>query len=783
MLLNTVSSAARRVCALAVLLVSSTALYARIAPEFTGPDSQPVAPAQRYSFGPAPQTNLGPIDDSLRDQPARDGLLRVALHRKLKKTDLSHAVWQKGGDGRVWRLSLRSTDAVGVRLHFSNFSIGDGQVWVHDTQNPAKQVFGPYTGKGPLDDGDFWTEIVFSDAIEVEYQAAAGSPANAQPPFQISELSHLWQFGGRVAPRHAPSPAGFNPLADTTSTPRNSSCLRDVTCNLRTDVGTRVWNASSSTAVLIFGDSTGTYQCTGTMLNAANQSPLLLTAGHCINTQEQARSLVALFQALSDTCQLPPFSPMTSDQLVGLPQVSGLRLLSYINQPFLNEGSQQEIHHDLDYSLVLLKTLPRASNWGILSGFSGYSAASVSPGDNLISVSSPYGMTLKLALGTVLPNVWDNGFDVDQTTQGRIGSGSSGSGAFDSNGRLVGVLSTATAPCSNSSQCPRATTCDVNGAFEARYTSFAALYPYIRDYLNQPLDAPANAVTSDPALFSAGPILNKNEWGYGDSTLTMNADSTVSFVEVHVGSPDGPLFYAGSGTGSVTASGWVTDGLVFYLQDVSNHQPLISANTIATAVARLNSTMLTANPPFILFPDKLGNGSLTLDWNVPGASLLELHVGSPGGPLMAAGGSPTGWARAEGWVSEGMTFVLCEVSNTACSVQNTVGTFTASILDVKKDPNSQADYGTISLAAFPNPIPVGAGQTFGQTTLYWRVPGVAEVRVHVGSQIGPLMAVGGSSGSAATGPWVEDGAKFVVTDRMGSEFASVIVHFAKPATK
>ena len=529
-----------------------------------------------------------------------------------------------------------------------------------------------------------------------------------------------------------------------------------------------MWNASSSTAVLVFGDSTGTYQCTGTMLNAANQSPLLLTAGHCINTQEQARSLVALFQALSDSCQLPPFSPMTSDRLVSQER---LRLLSYVNQPFLNEGSQQEIH--------------RTSNWNSQNPqrILRVQCTSVLPGDNLISVSSPYGMTLKLALGTVLPNVWDNGFDVDQTTQGRIGSGSSGSGAFDSNGRLVGVLSTATAPCSNSSQCPRATTCDVNGAFEARYTSFAALYPYIRDYLNQPLDAPANAVTSDPALFSAGPILNKNEWGYGDSTLTMNAGSTVSFVEVHVGSPDGPLFYAGSGTGSVTASGWVTDGLVFYLQDVSNHQPLISANTIATTVARLNSTMLTANPPFILFPDKLGNGSLTLDWNVPGASLLELHVGSPGGPLMAASGSPTGWARAEGWVSEGMTFVLCEVSNSACSAQNTVGTFTASTLDVKKDPNSQADYGTISLAAFPNPIPVAAGQTFGQTTLYWRVPGVAEVRVHVGSQIGPLMAVGGSSGSAATGPWVEDGAKFVITDRMGSEFASVIVHFAKPATK
>jgi hypothetical protein len=704
--------------------------------------------------------------------------LRVAAHRKLKKVDLNRAIWQTGADARVWRLSLRSMNAVGVRLHFSHFAVGDGQVWIHDTQNPPAQVFGPYTGNGRNGDGDFWTEIIFSDAVEIEYVPAAGSSAGGRPPFEISELSHLWEFGGKVARRKNAASPGFTVLAGTAETPKNFSCFRNTTCytsyNTATVNSTAADHAASSTAFIVYGDSTGAYQCSGTMLNAVNQSPIVLTAGHCIQTQEQARSMVAVFRVFASGCGQPASVQPTVSQLAAAPQSVGDRLLSFSNRPFLRAGSDQELHNDLDYALVLLKSLP---NWAGV-GFSGYDASGVSPGQNLFSVSAPYGLSLKAAFGAALPSSWDYGFEFDQTTNGRVGPGSSGSGAFDTEGRLVGVLSTGPGACDDPSTCPNATVCDVNGTYAARYTSFSAIYPFIREYL-LPSATPVGAATTDPAIFSASQIRNVNGAGYGDATLTINALSKSPSVEIHVASPDGPLFYAGSSIGTAVAAGWVNDGTSFYLQDASRGQVQSAANTIAVAVARTDSPLLTANPPFIPFADKDGNGSLTLNWNVPGARLLELHVASPDGPLVAFGGSPVGWARVEGWAADGMKFVLCEVSNGSCSAQNTVATFTAKVEDLRNDRDSQADFGSRSLVAFPNPIAVTPGQTAGQTTLYWRAPEVAEVQLHVRDANGPLMAIGGSGGSASTGVWVEDGMRFCITDRSGNELASVVVHVAK----
>jgi hypothetical protein len=54
-----------------------------------------------------------------------------------------------------------------------------------------------------------------------------------------------------------------------------------------------------------------------------------------------------------------------------------------------------------------------------------------------------------------------------------------------------------------------------------------------------------------------------------------------------VGAPDGALFADGAPSGSATTFDWVTDGMVFYLQDVSNGQPPSAANTIATTTVHL----------------------------------------------------------------------------------------------------------------------------------------------------------------------------------------------------
>ncbi|HWC96327.1 MAG TPA: hypothetical protein VG456_06255 [Candidatus Sulfopaludibacter sp.] len=53
-------------------------------------------------------------------------------------------------------------------------------------------------------------------------------------------------------------------------------------------------------------------------------------------------------------------------------------------------------------------------------------------------------------------------------------------------------------------------------------------------------------------------------------------------VEVHVSSPDGPLFVSSDKSGHERTQKWVTNGMRFYLQDVRGGKPLTAAHTLAS---------------------------------------------------------------------------------------------------------------------------------------------------------------------------------------------------------
>jgi hypothetical protein len=73
---------------------------------------------------------------------------------------------------------------------------------------------------------------------------------------------------------------------------------------------------------------------------------------------------------------------------------------------------------------------------------------------------------------------------------------------------------------------------------------------------------------------------------YGTTTISWNAPNVAS-VEIHVGSPNGPLFASGGNHGSQQTGAWVADGTTFYLQDVTGGKPLTTNTTLATLVVHL----------------------------------------------------------------------------------------------------------------------------------------------------------------------------------------------------
>jgi DNA-binding beta-propeller fold protein YncE len=74
--------------------------------------------------------------------------------------------------------------------------------------------------------------------------------------------------------------------------------------------------------------------------------------------------------------------------------------------------------------------------------------------------------------------------------------------------------------------------------------------------------------------------------GFGTATISWNAPNA-QVIEVHVGSPAGALFTQNGNRGSMSTGPWITDGMVFYLQDITGGLPLTSASTLATAVVHL----------------------------------------------------------------------------------------------------------------------------------------------------------------------------------------------------
>ena len=150
---------------------------------------------------------LGPNDlQRLQPQEGRPPL--IGVHRRLPAgavtrsfsggavTTTAEGAWQSTAVGRLWRLKMTSPSARAMRIHFRDFAIGAGSLWLHSASG---QIVGPYTGSGLYGDGDFWSGIVFGDSLTIEYMPD-GASAKEAVPFQIVEISHIWDdaFGGGV---------------------------------------------------------------------------------------------------------------------------------------------------------------------------------------------------------------------------------------------------------------------------------------------------------------------------------------------------------------------------------------------------------------------------------------------------------------------------------------------------------------------------------------------------------------------------------------------------------
>jgi len=244
-----------------------------------------------------------------------------------------------------------------------------------------------------------------------------------------------------------------------------ADCHLDVTCHSE-------WASSASGVARVFietGEGT-TRACSGTVLNNSRQdfTPYFLTAAHCVQTEEEARSVTAAWLYQTRSCN------GESPDLRSTPRTEGSRLLATTGFP----DTEDVGNPGGDMTLLRLEgDLPD----GVM--FQGWDADPQPVGAQVTGIHHPgsdWGEFKRISFGEAVPNP---GFNVSDDTylsvsyplgQGYTQAGSSGSAIFSSPGTLVGALSGG----EGGYACPTGPSRDL-------YTRFSFFYPQVRQFIDE----------------------------------------------------------------------------------------------------------------------------------------------------------------------------------------------------------------------------------------------------------------------------------------------------------
>ena len=469
------------------------------------------------------------------------------------------------------RVAIHSEGAIGLRVHFEDFSAGTGQVWVYagpssGAQDPA--AAGPYTGRGPLGTGDFWSATIASSSAIVEFDAPAGAPSPGLP-FLVDAIIHQW--------------SQVLPLAGSPNTA--APCELDISC-----YPSYLKYASGVPLYDFVADAGGNYVCTGAMVNSTGEfpEPYMLTANHCISSNSEALSMELYFNYQTSSCNGP------APDLGQLGPIDGA---TYLAGAPISNG---------DFTLVKLSDNPG-------SYFFGWSATDPPIGSQVVGIHHPEGSWTRISFGSRAPDrtvdvssatAPANLYDQVDFTQGIVEPGSSGSPLLNPDGEIVGTLTAAPGPGNQQS------ICNIS-PFEAVYGRFSIAYTVLKGYLNVN-PAPPFSV-SPPSL----QLTQSNGVATGpDQQITITTQS-LSPVAYTMHTADGWLLPGPNGTtGQVSAASPAVLGLQVY------NSPLTFSGTYKSSVTvTVGSGAPVTIPVTLTIANTQSNVLATLD---SGAQFLDI---------------------------------------------------------------------------------------------------------------------------------------------------------------
>lgn len=324
--------------------------------------------------------------------------------------DLGDGRWDEVADGVArWRTRVFSAGAKALLMEFARADLPTGAaLWLYDAQ--ARTVQGPYTGERHGEAGALWTAMVPGDTAVIELRVPAAQRDLAT--LALSRVGHAFKNAAQLG--------------------ESGACNVDTACAL----GSAWRNERRSVVKLQIPAGLFVGLCTGTLVNntANDGTPYVLTADHCgIGTLgSPASGVVVYWNFENSACGGAPDAISNQTQ-------TGARLRAD------DRGT--------DLTLLELNNMPSAAFNAYYAGWD----ASGRGGNSGVGIHHPSGDAKKISefttpLQTASVQIQAGGpsipaWRVSRWQQGTTEQGSSGSGLWNEDRRIVGVLSGGSAAC------------------------------------------------------------------------------------------------------------------------------------------------------------------------------------------------------------------------------------------------------------------------------------------------------------------------------------------------
>ena len=346
--------------------------------------------------------------DALRKGPQP---YRFAVPISVQITPANQGVWSTVDGMAVWQLAVHSAQASSLNFGFAAYALPEGAK-LSISAIDGSQTHGPY-GSEHNRQGQLWTPVVRSDTALITLQVPQASREAVL--LRLAAVNHGFR--------------GFGAKADSVSA-KSGSCNIDVVCS----DGNAWRDEIRSVARYTIG---GALLCTGQLVNntAANFTPYFLTANHCVTMAAEAPTTVFYWNYQTSRCGGTPDGSLDQTQSGAL----------------YRSGSGDSATVASDFTLLELLARPATAFKVYYAGWDRRDLAPVGvtgihhPNGDEKRISLDFNQTFIAAYGEqpdstqsaltpthILVASWDRG-----VTEG----GSSGSGIWNGEHRLVGQLS------------------------------------------------------------------------------------------------------------------------------------------------------------------------------------------------------------------------------------------------------------------------------------------------------------------------------------------------------